>query len=86
MYMDRAENEQTGQAQRADVTEILIARRLVVVGLLTSGPIHVALTPEHLLDAPLLGLGFLAVGALQCAFAVIFFLARAARVSLLRWH
>ena len=74
MYMDRAENEQTGQAQRADVTEILIARRLVVVGLLTSGLIHIALTPEHLLDAPLLGLGFLAVGALQCAFAVIFFL------------
>ena len=57
---------------RADSAPLLVARQLVVAGLLISGLIHVALAPEHLRHAALLGMGFLAVATLQCAFGVIF--------------
>ena len=80
--MDSAESKQTSQNQRVDVAQILVARQLVVAGLLISGLIHVALLPEHLSDALLLGIGFLAVGAAQCAFGAIFLLRPAPQL----WH
>ena len=80
--MDSAESEQTRRSPRAAAAPMLVTWQLVVAGLLSSGLIHIALVPEHLRDAPLLGLGFLAVGALQCAFAVIFFLRPAPHL----WH
>ncbi len=70
--MESAENEQTSPDGCANSAPLLVARNLVVAGLLISALIHVAITPEHLRDAPLLGIGFLAVAALQCAFGVIF--------------
>ena len=72
LRMDRSWSEQKSPEGRADSAPLLVARQLVVAGLLISALIHVALAPEHLRHAPLLGIGFLAVAALQCAFGVIF--------------
>jgi len=47
-------------------------RRVILAGaLFTAGWIHLALTPEHLGEATILGLGFLAAGLAQLALAVL---------------
>jgi hypothetical protein len=47
-------------------------RRVILAGaLFTAGWIHLALTPEHLEEATILGLGFLAAGLAQLALAVL---------------
>ena len=55
-----------------------MTRPLVPAALLTSGLIHLVLTPQHLVEAPILGLGFAAVAVLQLTFGTSL-LARPAR-------
>ena len=57
---------------RHDVAPIFRLRALVTAALLTSSVIHFALTPHHLRDAPLLGLGFFVVAACEAALTIIF--------------
>ena len=57
---------------RGKVGPVFRLRVLVVAALLTSGLIHVALSPGHLGEAPLLGVGFFVVGACQAALAIVF--------------
>lgn len=57
---------------RENVAPIFHLRALVVAALLTSSLIHITLTPEHLWEAPLLGLGFVVVGSCQAALASVF--------------
>src|SRR5919199_4958099 len=44
----------------------LVMRQLLAVGLLVAGVIHLILAPEHLREAPVLGVGFLVVAVAQC--------------------
>jgi hypothetical protein len=48
------------------------AQRIAAAGLILSGLVHLALTPDHLREAPILGLGFFGVAILQLALGGIF--------------
>ena len=48
------------------------AQLIAAAGLILSGLVHLALTPEHLREAPILGLGFFGVAILQLALGGIF--------------
>jgi hypothetical protein len=48
-----------------------VVRLALAAVLLTAGAIHLLLTPEHLAEATLLGLGFLAAGLAQLALAAL---------------
>src|SRR4051812_17735743 len=49
-----------------------LARYPLLAGLAVSGVVHAMLTPEHLHEAPILGLGFGSVAILQLVLACIF--------------
>jgi hypothetical protein len=55
-----------------DTVPIFRMRAIIIVALLLSGLIHFALFPEHLREAPLLGLGFVVVATCQVALAIVF--------------
>jgi hypothetical protein len=61
-------------------TESATARYALAAGFVVSGIIHLLLTPEHLHEAPILGIGFLLVGVLQLGFAAA--LARSSKPGL----
>ena len=72
MQMDIVEREQSSRTGSAEMVPILVSRPLVAAALLASGLVHFALSPEHMRESPLLGIGFLAVAGLQCVFGVTF--------------
>lgn len=57
---------------RSRVPATLTTQRLAGAGLVLSGVVHLGLTPEHLREAPILGLGFLVVGLLQIGLGLLF--------------
>jgi hypothetical protein len=59
-----------------------LLRGALVATLAGAGAIHLFLTPEHLDESPILGVGFLAAGLLQLALAGVIF-RRPSRLALL---
>ncbi len=57
-----------------DLYKLVVARQIAAAGLLVSAVIHFVLTPEHLRESLLLGLGFVGVAVLQLLLGSIFLL------------
>jgi hypothetical protein len=60
----------TAPAAQARLGRGMLLRLLLSVSLIVAADLHLIFTPQHFDEAPLLGVGFLAAGLVQLAFAV----------------